>query len=113
MSVVRSHGRLLVVAVPVVLLVAALTGLLLAGGDGKSEDGGSQATGFRRAASAFISGEALCAGNPALAPGVEVELDGVSPRMSGRYRVSACSHHFAGAHGYETRINLSRGGWNG
>lgn len=51
MSVLRSHGRLLLVAVPLGLLIAAVTGLLLAGGDGESGDRSTAAIALRQAKS--------------------------------------------------------------
>ncbi|HUT95441.1 MAG TPA: secretin N-terminal domain-containing protein [Thermoguttaceae bacterium] len=51
MSVLRSHGRLLLVAVPLGLLVAAVTGLLLAGGDGESGDRSTAPIALRQAKS--------------------------------------------------------------
>jgi hypothetical protein len=52
-------------------------------------------------------------GDPRLRSGREVSLSGVSPRMTGTYRVEHCVHSFDLTSGYRTRVRLCRGGWGG
>ena len=70
------------------------------------------ARGFRARAKRFVHGEIVCRGDPALRGGREVELSGVSPRLSGRYRVVDCQHRFDATHGFTTRIKVERPDWN-
>ncbi len=63
---------------------------------------------FRRMAKRFVQGEICCVGEPALAPGREILLDGVAPRLCGRYRVLQCVHRFDNATGFETRFRVCR-----
>lgn len=68
--------------------------------------------GFRARAKRFVHGEIVCRGEPRLRSGREVELSGVSPRLTGRYRVVDCQHSFDSAHGYSTRLKVQRPDWN-
>lgn len=70
------------------------------------------ARGFRARARRFVHGEIVCRGEPTLRSGREVELTGVSPRLTGRYRVVDCQHRFDQTNGYSTRIKVQRPDWN-
>ena len=67
---------------------------------------------FRQRANRFIHGEIICQGNTALKSGREVELNNVSPRLAGRYRVMECWHQFDMAHGLRTRLRVQRPDWS-
>lgn len=67
---------------------------------------------FRRSAQRFLYGEIVCTGTPELASGRELELAGVSPRLSGRYRITECWHHFDSRQGLTTRLHVERPDWN-
>lgn len=62
---------------------------------------------FARAARQFVRGEIVCDGVPTLRSGREIELNGVSARLRGRYRVTDCRHEY-GAAGFETVIKVER-----
>ncbi len=68
---------------------------------------------FRHRAKRFLHGEILCSGVPSLRSGREVELNGVSSRLQGRYQVVDCHHHFDNGEGYTTRIKVQRSDWGG
>lgn len=70
------------------------------------------ARGFRARARRFVHGEIVCRGEPTLRSGREVELTGVSARLTGRYRVVDCQHRFDQTNGYSTRIKVQRPDWN-
>lgn len=70
------------------------------------------ARGFRAQAKRFVHGEIACRGEPTLRAGREVELSGVSSRLSGRYRVVDCQHRFDATHGFTTRLKVQRPDWN-
>lgn len=59
----------------------------------------------------FIHGDVLCVGDPALGSGREVELRGVSPRLTGKYQVVHCVHRFDSAAGYQTELRINRPDW--
>lgn len=67
---------------------------------------------FARGAGRFISGELRCQAEPELRSGREIELSGVSARLTGRYRVVHCAHRFDAVAGFETHLKVNRGGWN-
>ena len=67
---------------------------------------------FRQRASQFLHGEIVCQGAITLHSGREVQLDNVSPRLAGRYRVMECWHQFDMAHGLRTRIRVQRPDWS-
>ncbi len=49
-----------------------------------------------------IHAEGVCIGDSAIAPGVMVELKGIGSRFSGKYYVTAATHHYSGDRGYTT-----------
>lgn len=63
---------------------------------------------FARQAQRFISGDVHCMGEPALKSGREIELSGVSPRLSGKYRIVHCAHCFDNVTGFETHLKVQR-----
>lgn len=67
---------------------------------------------FRQRASRFLHGEIICQGNTALKSGREVQLNDVSPKLVGRYRVMECWHQFDMAHGLRTRLHVQRPDWS-
>lgn len=67
---------------------------------------------FRQRANRFIHGEIICRGTIDLRSGREVELNNVSPRLAGRYRVMECWHQFDLANGLRTRIKVQRPDWS-
>jgi len=62
---------------------------------------------FRHQAKRYVHGEITTSGIPELRSGREVELDGVSPRLLGRYQVVDCHHRFD-SQGYRTTIRIQR-----
>jgi len=62
---------------------------------------------LHRKAKRFLHGEITTSGIPALRSGREIELDGVSPRLQGRYQVVDCQHRFDSS-GYRTVIKVQR-----
>lgn len=60
----------------------------------------------------FLHGEIICRNTPQLHAGREIELNGVSPRLSGRYRIVECYHQFDNQHGLVSRLNVQRPDWN-
>lgn len=62
---------------------------------------------FHRRAKRFVHGEIITTGIPTLRSGREIELEGVSPRLVGRYQVVDCQHRFDNQ-GYRTRIKVQR-----
>ncbi|OQW74049.1 MAG: hypothetical protein BVN35_11160 [Proteobacteria bacterium ST_bin11] len=66
---------------------------------------------FKRQAKRFIQGEIICQGEATLKPGREIELDGVSPRLKGRYQIVHCVHRFDNNSGFETLLKVNKGGW--
>lgn len=67
---------------------------------------------FRQRASRFLHGEIVCQGNTALKSGREIQLNDVSPKLAGRYRVMECWHQFDMAHGLRTRLHVQRPDWS-
>jgi len=67
---------------------------------------------FRQKANRFIHGEIICRGTIDLHSGREVQLNNVSPRLAGRYRVMECWHQFDMANGLRTRIKVQRPDWS-
>jgi hypothetical protein len=65
-------------------------------------------THFTRAAKRFISGDIRCAGDPTLRSGREVNLAGVSGRLTGTYQVVHCVHRFDAGNGFETQLKVNR-----
>jgi phage protein D len=66
---------------------------------------------FGRQAGRFLSGDIQCQGEPTLRSGREIELQGVSERLRGTYRVTHAVHRFDGEAGYETHIRIRRPDW--
>lgn len=66
---------------------------------------------FKRQAKRFIQGEIVCQGEASLKPGREIELDGVSPRLKGRYQIVHCMHRFDNNSGFETHLKVNKSGW--
>jgi len=68
---------------------------------------------FSRQAGRFVQGELRCQGEPGLRSGREVELEGVSPRLRGLYRIVHCVHRFDNTAGFETHLRVNRADWGG
>lgn len=62
---------------------------------------------LRRRAKRYVHGEIVTNGTPDLRSGREIELEGVSPRLVGRYQVVDCQHRFD-SQGYRTTIKVQR-----
>lgn len=60
-----------------------------------------------RLANAYVEAEGTCRGNPALAAGVKVQVDGVGQLYGGVYTLSAASHVYRTGQGYETRFAVT------
>lgn len=67
---------------------------------------------FRQRANRFIHGEIICRGTIDMHSGREVQLNNVSPRLAGRYRVMECWHQFDMDNGLRTRIKVQRPDWS-
>lgn len=67
--------------------------------------------GLDRRAQGFVAGEIRCVGDPALAPGREVDLSGTTARLAGRYRIVHCVHRFDAADGYRSHLRVARTGF--
>lgn len=67
---------------------------------------------FRRCAKRFVTGEIQCQGEPTLTSGREIELAGVSPRLSGKYQVVHCVHRYDSTQGYQTHLRVNRPSWS-
>ncbi len=67
---------------------------------------------FRLRANRFIHGEIICRDTIGLRSGREIQLNDVSPRLAGRYRVMECWHQFDNSNGLRTRIRVQRPDWN-
>jgi phage protein D len=63
---------------------------------------------LRERAGRFQHGEVVCTDGESLHGGREVELDGVSPRLAGRWRVVDCWHRFDAVQGLRTRLAVQR-----
>ena len=70
------------------------------------------AAAFRRQARRFVHGEILMQGTPELKTGGEIELEEVSDRIAGRYRVVHLCHRFDSAAGYLSHLRVERPDWN-
>ncbi|MEJ2307791.1 MAG: contractile injection system protein, VgrG/Pvc8 family [Gammaproteobacteria bacterium] len=70
------------------------------------------AAAFRRQARHFVHGEILMQGSPELKTGSEIELEEVSDRISGRYRVVNLCHRFDSASGFVSHLRVERPDWN-
>ncbi len=62
---------------------------------------------LHRRAKRFVHGEITTTGIPTLRSGREIELEGVSPRLVGRYQIVDCLHRFD-SQGYRTTIKVQR-----
>ena len=67
---------------------------------------------FRRAARRFISGGVQCQGEAGMRSGREIELEGVSSRLAGRYKVIHCVHRFDEETGFQTHLRVNRPSWS-
>jgi uncharacterized protein involved in type VI secretion and phage assembly len=73
-----------------------------------SDEADSLATSMAsRLANAFVEAEGTCRGNPGLAAGVRVQIDGVGQLYGGVYTLSATSHVYRVGQGYETRFSVT------
>lgn len=68
---------------------------------------------FYQKAKRFLYGDILCSGIAGMRVGREVELQGVSQRLQGKYQVVDCQHCFDAQRGYVTHLKVQRGGWSG
>jgi len=66
---------------------------------------------FRRQAKRFVQGEIVCQGEASLKSGREIELNGVSPRLQGKYQIVHCVHQFDNNSGFETHLKVNRADW--
>ncbi len=74
------------------------------------EDASAQAAALlARANNSFIEGSCECIGTPSLRTGVNVRIEGVGKRFSGRYYVKSVRHSI-GDGGYTTTFEVRRGG---
>lgn len=73
---------------------------------------GYSAANFTRCAKRFVSGDIACQGEPTLRSGREIELDGVSDRLSGVYKIVHCVHRFDSEQGYQTLLKVNRPDWS-
>ncbi len=69
------------------------------------------AAAFRRQAGRFLYGEMLLRGDPALKPGGELNLQQVSPRLQGRYRLLNVQHRFDPENGFVSHVRVARPDW--
>ena len=74
---------------------------------GEEADGIARAALSRRA-QAFVRVDGVAAGNPALRVGSTVEIEAVSARFDGRYRVVAATHRYDRREGYRTSFVAER-----
>jgi uncharacterized protein involved in type VI secretion and phage assembly len=58
-------------------------------------------------ASSFVEAEGVCDGNPAVAPGKQVEIEGVGTRFNGKYYVTQVIHEWNKDAGMYTRFMVS------
>ncbi len=70
------------------------------------------AAAFQKQARQFVHGEILLQGTPILKTGGEIELDEVSDRIIGRYRIVHLSHRFDSEAGFVSHIKVERPYWN-
>ena len=67
---------------------------------------------YQKQARQFVHGEILLQGTPGLKAGGEIELDEVSDRITGRYRIVHLCHRFDTAAGFVSHIRVERPYWN-
>jgi phage protein D len=60
-----------------------------------------------KVANAYLEATGTARGNPALKAGTQVKIDGVGTRFGGTYTLSATTHVYRGAKGYETQFTIS------
>ena len=60
-----------------------------------------------RLANAFVEAEGTCRGDPTLAAGMRVQIDGVGQLYGGVYTLSATTHVYRVGQGYETRFAVT------
>jgi phage protein D len=60
-----------------------------------------------KVANAYLEATGTARGNPALKAGAQVKIDGVGTRFGGTYTLSATTHVYRGAKGYETQFSIS------
>lgn len=70
------------------------------------------AAAYRRQARSFVHGEILMQGTPELKAGGEIELEEVSDRIAGRYRINHLCHRFDSASGFVSHLRVERPDWN-
>lgn len=63
---------------------------------------------FNHMALGYITGQASSTGNPVVAAGRVVQIDGLGTRFSGAYYVSSTVHGYAPLRGYTTEFSLRR-----
>lgn len=66
---------------------------------------------FKFQAWRFLHGDVVCKGNPELTSGKFLDLQGVSDRLLGMYRITHCTHQFNSQNGYQTRMKVNRADW--
>lgn len=66
---------------------------------------------YDRSAKRFISGDVTIQGEPSLHSGREIELEGVSQRLTGIYQIVHCAHRFDSQSGYETQLKVIKADW--
>lgn len=67
---------------------------------------------FKKHARRFINGDIRCRGEASLKSGREIELEGVTDRLKGRYQIVNCVHSFNASDGYESRLKVNRADWD-
>lgn len=73
----------------------------------RDEAEGMARAALNRAATAFITGEGSCNGNPDIKAGGVIELKGLGARFSGLYYIVSCTHSI-GQRGYHTFFTIRR-----
>src|SRR5262249_36866031 len=56
---------------------------------------------------AYVEAEGTSKGNPKLRAGSKIKIDGIGARYGGTFTVSATTHIFRGAQGYQTAFSVS------
>lgn len=67
---------------------------------------------MRSKAQTFLHGELIASGNAQLRTGKQIELNGASARLNGKYHILQAQHLFDTANGYQTRVKIARASWN-
>lgn len=67
---------------------------------------------LNRQGGGFLRGDVVCEGDPRLAPGGAITLQGVSSRLAGTYAITAAVHRFDRQRGYECLLSVSRAEWS-